>query len=288
MSETVLTGLDGSNPLGFFAALGVLRALKESGQDRMRWVYQGSWHPALPLEREDLMTSCVEGLSLLGASPAMGLEYSRKKVERDLKPPPAVARQYLLDMRVEGGLAAELAAAFLSDVAVDNNGFAKPTALHFTAGQQRFLDMAGSVLQACTPEQLPAVLFDPWRRDSIAPRFEWDATLARLFAYRATDPSKDKKLSVPGANALALLGLSLLPSMPVGTRLRTTGVSGGWKSGAFGWCLWERSLSADSARALLSLPAKKRPAGVAVAFSSQISRTDQGGYGSFSPAQILL
>ena len=48
MNEVVLTGLDGANPLGLFAALGVVEVLAERGVPaRLRWRDDGVWRPIL-------------------------------------------------------------------------------------------------------------------------------------------------------------------------------------------------------------------------------------------------
>jgi hypothetical protein len=48
MTEHRLVGLDGSNPLAFFAALGVLQALADAGVTaNLRWELQGRWRPFL-------------------------------------------------------------------------------------------------------------------------------------------------------------------------------------------------------------------------------------------------
>lgn len=56
-----LAGLDGTNPLGFLATLGVLVTLRRRGEDnvRCRWVRRHTWLPAL----EQVSTSSKEGLA---------------------------------------------------------------------------------------------------------------------------------------------------------------------------------------------------------------------------------
>lgn len=63
-----LTGLDGSNPLGFLAALGVVAVLDACGAHRARltWSCAGSWHPVVKFDemisREDLSSLLFAGL----------------------------------------------------------------------------------------------------------------------------------------------------------------------------------------------------------------------------------
>ena len=224
----------------------------------------------------------------------MGLEYSGK---RDLKPLPALYRQYLKTLSETSGphdrLAVDWAASFATDVATDNNGNTKPTALHFTAGQQQFLQMVGDLVTGVTERDLREAVEGPWQYARALPVMGWDATSSRDYALRASDPSTDKKLGVPGADWLAVRGLVFLPAVPVGTRIRTTGCDGGWKTGRFRWPIWTVPLGPDIVRSLVSLQVDEMSTidrtaiGVDTVFSAGIKRSDQGGYGSFEPATVL-
>ncbi len=131
--------------------------------------------------------------------------------------------------------------ATLTDVAVDGTGSAKPFALHFTAGQQRFLTVALELLDGSDLERRPssskrpvdaddirAAIFGPWPSDRELKVFSWSPTQDRAYALRAVDPSDDKKLGNPGADWLALRGIAMLSSAPVGTQIHTGGVLGSW------------------------------------------------------------
>ena len=299
MSRILLPGLDGANPLGFFAALGVLEALSDQGvAATLSWVDEGVWHPVVDGLAHDELSRVVDLLErdriACGMEPALRLEYEGR---RDLKPPPAVYRVYLKELVLaahpERRRGVDWGLAFATDVAVDNNGRTKPTALHFTAGQQQFLGMVRALIQGLTREDLIEALTGPWTHSRQLPVMGWDATLSRDYALRASDPSTDKKLGVPGADWLAVRGLLCLPTAPVGTRIITTGCVGGWKTGRFRWGLWATPLARDAVRSLLRLDLEDMPApervarGVAVVFSCGIRRSDQGGYGSFEPASVV-
>ena len=297
MPDVILSGLDGSNPLGFLAAAGVLAAVSQSPRARMTWRYNGVWHPVIDSEHADLDAL----MSYLDADrrecltdQALQLTYDGK---RDLKPPPGEFRGYLIDLLASAEPTArrsiDWAAAFGTDVAVDNKGNTKPTALHFTAGQQQFLQMVAELSQQVGPDDLREALAGPWRYARPLPVMGWDATSSRDYALRGSDPSTDKKLGVPGADWLAVRGLTFLPCMPKGRRVATTACRGGWKDGVFTWPLWDGSLSARTVRSLLGfdvqgLSADERQSrGVVAVFSSAIKRSDQGGYGSFAPAATV-
>lgn len=298
-----LTALDGSNPLGFLAALGTLTVLHDRGLDtaRLAWREEGTWCPLVyGLDSvEQLVDHVMADLETWGEEPALGLTYpdkSGKKTEQDLKPPPERFASYLNEMRALGGRSAELASAFATDVAVDNNGATKPTSLHFTAGQQRFLTMVHELHDAVQREDIEEALEGPWRYARDLPVMGWDATTARLYALRASDPSKDKKLGVPGADWLAFIGLRLLPVVPRGTSVFTTGVVGRWKTSDFSWPLWTVPLTRPVVASLLQQvrhlgdKTSRHPLrawGVESVLSSRILRTDQGGYGSFAPSRVV-
>ncbi len=99
---------------------------------------------------------------------------------------------------------------------MDNNGNTKPTAFHFTAGQQTFLDMVDELRTGITAAHLREALDGPWLNRSQLPSLTWDSSVARLYALRAGNPSKEKRGSVPGANWLAVIGLSYFPVVVLG------------------------------------------------------------------------
>ena len=299
MSAVVLTGLDGANPLAFLAALGVVEALASptAAPVALSWRDEGSWRPVVT-GMDGGMDALVEhvhaDLTSCAADPALNLQYEGK---RDIKPPPALFRSYLASLVADATpiarRAVDWAGAFASDVVVDNNGNTKPTALHFTAGQQQFLKMAIELATQVTRHDVENALVGPWRYDRPLPVMGWDSTMARDYALRASNPSNDKKLGVPGADWLALRGLVCLPVAPVGRRVRTAGCIGGWKNGRFRWGLWRVPLEREVIRSTMrldleGLAAPEREArGIGAVFSCGIRRSDQGGYGSFEPAAIV-
>jgi hypothetical protein len=299
VNEYPLTGLDGSNPLAFLAALGVLRVLTDRGHAaRLRWVLAGRWAPVLAaeLDREALLDLLDDDRRAWAREPALQLSYSKEGgpgETRDLKPRPADGRAWLEGLLASGS-PRSLAQAFFTETAQDNNGNTKPTALHFTAGQQQFLAMALDLQADLLREDLEEALYGPWRYVRELPVFGWDATAARDYALRASNPSTDKKTGVPGADWLALMGLAFLPVSPVGDRVRTPGCSGGWKDGSFRWPLWTVPVSAPTVRSLLSLRGleemdepERRARGIGAVYRSEIRRSDQGGYGSFRPGRVV-
>ncbi len=230
---------------------------------------------------------------------------AKGKFARDLKPQPSAMRTFLEGLAGRASddhpvakllllrRALDTAAAYGSEIVQDNNGNTKPTSLHFAAGQQQFMKAVSDLQAGVTADDLHEALAGPWQRESTLPNLGWDATNARSYALRATNPSGDKKTTIAGADWLAFIGLGALPSFPQGARLATTGVQGGWKDSTFTWVLWSRpttwrvvtSLVRTVTPTRMSTVARRARSIVAV-FAAGISRSDQGGYGSFAPAEM--
>jgi hypothetical protein len=142
-------------------------------------------------------------------------------------------------------------------------------------------------------EDVREALFGPWRYQRELPVLRWDSTSSRDYALRATDPSDDKPTGVPGADWLAFRGLSFMRVVPRGSKIFTTGCFGEWKTGGMRWPLWTVPLGRATVQTVLllkdleQLPAPERKArGIGVVFEAKIRRSEQGGYGNFSPAAV--
>ncbi|NUN15626.1 MAG: hypothetical protein HUU55_18535 [Myxococcales bacterium] len=308
MPDLTLTGLDGSNPLGFMAAVGLVRILDDHAKSqniarpRIRWVNQGRYYPVLSSVHDlDAVHNIVLDDVATWDSTTVGFAYTKdgqrvddpesKGAIWDLKPPPALLVEELKTIQ-KNGRKAMFAAAFSSDVVTDGAGKnIKPTAFHFTAGQQQFLRMVDELRGGITRDDLEEALLGPWRGESRLPSLSWDASAARMYALRAKNPSDEKRGSTPGADWLAFQALPMFPSFPRGDRLLTTGLSGAWKKAAFVWPLWSPAAGRDSIQQVVAWPklakmnkSSRDALGITVVFESTTTRSDQGGYGSFNPA----
>ncbi len=306
MTDIALTGLDGSNPLAFIAALGVLVAIDErretSRRPRLAWRRLDGWRPVLTTEHRDV-DAVVATLDAdrqdLVAEPALHFSYAKgTKTVADVKARPEALRDTLVEW-VKASTPGtrrtlDWFTSFACEGAVDNNGAVKPTALHFTAGNQQFLKFACELVSKTTPAHLRSAIVGPWMYDSKLPVMGWDNTETRDYALRATNPSNDKKLGNPGADWLALRGLRMMPVAARSTRTRTPGVRGGWKSGRWVWPLWDVPLGCDGAASVVCADglhrldsASRARRGIVAVFETRILRSDQGGNGSVTPAQAV-
>jgi hypothetical protein len=302
MNEVPLPALEGTNPLGFLAALGVLDAISATRPvAALRWT-------------DDLVPhAVVSGVPDLGElfdildkdragwtdSSVLSFRADREPLP-DAKPGGSDLRRWFEFVADDGRRSdADHLCAIVAEDAYDNNGKAKPTHLHFTAGQQKFLSMVRELAQRLDRHRLKEAIEGPWRYDSRLPSLSWDSRGERVYAVRATNPSNDKRLGVPGADWLAFRGLTFYPVMrTLSGSLRTTACDPEWKSSAYRWPLWTvpatrnviRSLVADPS--LVAKDASLSPAalaarGISSVRQSKIRRSDQGGYGSFSAAETL-
>ena len=301
MNGTYLRGLEGTNPLGFFAALGVQVAFaSEEEQPRLWWSADVVPHAVV----DDAFTSARIASRALqafevwkncaAANPRLA-DGSKMPKGDELKLRPGNIRVYL-DQAARCNWSGRLAAALVTEGSLDNQKVAKPSDFYFTAGQQKFLDTARKVLNAVDREDVKEGLEGPWRYENETPSLGWDVTDDRVYALRANNPSPEKKLTNPGPEALALLGLSMYPVFAGRGRTDTQGCSGSWKAGWYSWPLWRRPASPHAVRSLLA-HAYDHPAAshrdrwyrawsVSTILRSPIRRTDQGGYGTFGPPEV--
>ena len=301
MNGTHLPGLQGTNPLGFLAALGVQVAFQtEEDQPRLWWSDDITPHAvvdeAFTIAR--IVDRALESFERWMSSPAANPrreDGSKMPKGDELKLKPEDIRAYL--RRTAGcALSGGLAAALVAEGSLDNQGVAKPTDFYFTAGQQRFLDTARKIMNAAVHAQVLTALEGPWLYESDVPSLGWDVSDDRVYALRANNPSPEKKLTNPGAEAMALLGLSLYPVFAGRSRTDTQGCTGSWKAGWYSWPLWGRPATPRAVKSLLA-HAYAHPAasnrdrwyrawGVSEILRSPIRRTDQGGYGTFGPPEV--
>ena len=302
MNGTHLTGLEGTNPLAFLAALGIQVAFEnEEEQLRLRW--SGDITPHAVVD-EEFTVSRISDQALktlacwkesFAANPRCPDGSTMQKGD-ELKLVPGDIRDYLRQA-CERDSARDLASALVAEGSLDNKGVAKPSDFYFTAGQQKFLDTARKILSGAMRDDLIDGLAGPWIYRSALPSLGWDVTDDRVYALRANDPSPEKKLTNPGPEALAILGLSLYPVFARSDRTLTQGCSGSWKAGHYSWPLWSKPAGSHAVKSLLA-HAYDHPAasnrdrwycswGVSAILRSPIRRSGQGGYGTFGPPEIV-
>lgn len=307
--EIELPALDGTNPLGFLAALGVLDVLHRAGREpTMRWTADLVSVPVFRgVTDEDELVELVD-VDRVRWQNSVVLRGPAGDQLDDVKPLRETHRKWagevvgtLDDTRAD----ADLFCALLSEYAVDGKGNGKPTHLHFTAGQQKFLVMVRELANRVDVERIREAIFGPWREDSPLPTLSWSSQGERIYALRAVNPSGEKRLGVPGADWLAFLGLVFFPTRAVTGNygqpgsLKTSGCDRSWKRSALRWPLWTVPLERDTIWSLVGdsevvgkdrrlAPDELRARGVLQVMQAPIRRSEQGGYGSFGGASVLV
>lgn len=322
-----LTGLEGTNPLGFFASLGLLDVVtrqRDPAAPMPRLWWTDEIDPQARLEGvgaiDELVDLVIRDREQWFGSPVLeprigGALQDDVKLST-LRGVPDDSGDDRSDLRIwieqvyrDGGEAdrALLHALVAEGASMETSPAAKPSHFHFTAGQQKFLQMIRELRDGITADDVSEALIGPWRYASRLPVMGWDTSRGeRVYALRGHNPSGDKKQGVPAADWLAVLGLRFFPvatrSVRGRAQLVTTGCSRSWKHGTFTWPLWgagsdptRRGLSAPTVQSLVADPSlvgmrqrQLEMLGVIRVLHAPITRSDQGGYGSFGPASDLL
>jgi hypothetical protein len=268
MTRTLLKGLNGSNPLGFMASVGLLRLLEVQGNHaRLGFNEDGGLHawiecnPAL----DDLPgTVTRDAEAAAGPQPwRLGYEKQEKKgikVVADLKAPPEQFRVFLtsaIDEWLTGRAEqSNYAAAYGTDVAVDGNGNTKPTAFHFTAANQQFLGAVEESRGKITRDWVEESLDDRDGKTKPGSNLRWDPDAERSRALMGVNPNDDGTAVNAPLEWLAFRGLPAFPCVPVGSRILTCGVTGHRQDEfRFHWPLWSCGASYATVRSLLLLTA---------------------------------
>ena len=302
MSGTHLEGLEGTNPLGFLAALGIQVAFENDCQQPRLWWSQDITPHAVVDEDftfNRIIDRALETITYWKDSFALNprrRDGSTMPKGDELKLSRGDIRAYI-EQAVKGEPAGKLATALVAEGSLDKKGVAKPSGLYFTAGQMKFLDMTRRIFDGTDYEDLKAGLAGPWPYESKLPSLGWDVVDDRVYALRANDPGPEKKLTNPGPEALAILGMSLHPVFAGREGTLTQGFSGSWKHGHYSWPLWQKpagpfglkSLLAhayDNAKSSLHLD-WYRSWGVFTILRSPVRRSGQGGYGTFGPSEVV-
>lgn len=306
----LLNGLDGSNPLGFLAAVGVLQVVSDSNKTtRMRWVFaQDGWRPlftgcdnsqdelcmALHTSLSEASTAIFEiGKLQQGSRQSNKFPFAAIRFADALKS--ASVRTHAEDRRE-----VDLLAAFGMEVHPDKQGAFQCTSFKMVrsgdANSQGMLFYAKALREGLDCRMLERTLFNAWDYTDKSYSLRWDPMEDQRYALRWRDPSKSDATDGPGtmiaANCLAVEALRCFPVMPVGVRARTTGFHDVQRRTTLVWPIWTAPLSVETIRSLLSLPEfdktpLDRPAlamrGVDEIYSAPLVRPNQY-YINFAPA----
>lgn len=299
MKPIIFKGIDGTNPLGFLAAVGLLRlASRASGSARLGFLSDGSFHPFFTGFEGDIAELVFLDAKSGKGPQAWSLEYEKRekkgtKLVADLKAPPAIFARFLatcVDHWIEGrSEAAAYAAAFGTSVAVDGKGNTKPTAFHFTAANQQFLGTLEEIRKSVTSDWVKSSIFSGQTLRS-GRNLRFDPGAERNWALMSNNPNDDGTSVNAPLEWLAFRGLPLFPTFPHGDRVITTAVTGRGDDMALSWPLWSLPITLATVRSVLQMrwtkASKEREMrGIFAVCTSAIRRSSQG-FGNFGPAKV--
>jgi hypothetical protein len=297
-----LNGLDGSNPLGFLASLGLLRVIPGA---KLGFCEDGSYRAfvdGIGMSESDLATFITaDAEAAANECSPWRFTYTKSASKKqgpqkvaDLKPPPDEFKKFLVTC-IEAWLngndeAAAYAAAYATDIAVDGKGNTKPTAFHFTAANQTFLGAVESIRSSLMQEWVETSLFKG-HSERKGSNLRWNPGAERNWALMSNNPNDDGTRVDAPLEWLAFRGLPLLPSFPRGSRIITTGIVGRGDDMTFTWPLWSTPASLPTTQSALKIDwtesARERARrGIFAICSSTIRRTSQG-FGNFGPSSVV-
>lgn len=305
-SEIVLTGLDGSNPLAFLAALGTLATLDrviDTDKPRMDWVLDaGAWRPRLYSDiqtNEQLIERLAAGL-LDSYAATKQVWQANKKLPFPTTDFHSLCGQLATATHSNNRFAANLVAAFGVDVLSNEKGEFLDTSLRMVrsgdSGGSGMSAYAAWIIENTTSDHLRQVI-DTRASFDEGTSLRWDPAEHRTRALQWGDPSKEKVLSCRGLNRLALEALPLFPTVPVRAQAATVSFAEmpGLQGEAFSWPIWTNPLPLSVVRSLLALAILRDPIpsaqlltaqGIKVVFRS-VRFASSKYYSNFTPAQSV-
>jgi len=303
MTRLQLPGLDGSNPLGFMAALGLLRVLsRETPSARLGFLDDGSCQAFIEGHANEVVDSVVRDAEQAASSSLWLLSYEKlekkgSKTVADLKAPPKEFEKFLRD-RIEHWRrgdreGAAYAAAYGTSLARDGKDNTKPTAFHFTAANQEFLKAVEESRRSVESEWVRQSLMEG-HASRPGSNLRWDPAAERNWALMANNPNDEGTSVDAPLEWLAFRGLPLFPCFPenagIRARVVTTAITRRRDETRFEWPLWSVPTSLHTTASLVRLDWSKlradaRARGVFAVCRSELRRTTQG-FGNFSPAVV--
>ncbi len=322
--ELLVRGVDGTTPLGFLAALGLLQVLNDSRtpeQDApcLYWKLLDAWRPVLRgvTSLESVARLIFDDRTRWAGSSILGFRYVKQekqgpKAVGGLKAPLGVVRAWTRSLRDEKDEAslAYGSALFCQDVtepsdrsageeahralgiAMDNEVPTSATVersfLDLTARNAQFLEQVEVIRDYITLERIVRAL-DTGEVDYDAPRtLDWDPASDTPGAIY----TGFRRGYLPVHEWLGFRALSLFPLAGSGSRVRMTACTGRRLDGEFSWPLWERPASIHAIRALLGYPQlsqldsdQRRAFGVAELLSAGLTKKADGYSGTFAPGR---
>ncbi len=255
----LLRGLDGTNPLGFLAAVGAFRLLAVANSDiRMAWqVSDGTWRPTVigvDMAIADIgseLQVCLGKLDKGVWSIDKKLPFSASRLRQE-------ARGARSSASIRNRERADAVASLGVEFCCDDKGDFDDTAFRMVrAGDstgQGLLAYGKRILESTTAQQLQRAVMEEWHYDDDQCALRLDPAENRGYALQWLDPSKAGATSVKGGNCLALVAMPMFPTAPVKGAAETMGFGlKESKKSSFTWPIWQPAITISTLQSLLGL-----------------------------------
>lgn len=270
----ILNGLDGSNPLGFLAAVGAAVALhKIQPEIRIGWrLTAEGWRPILSgcgNTEDDFLCHLMDALE---NAPLTVFDID-KRMPCEAEKLFSALREAKHRSSMENRRDVDFLSAFGTELYPNKNGSYQDTKFRMVrtgdnAGQGLPV-YAKNIRQEASKEHIQRAVFHSWDYQDKGSNFRWDPMEDRRHALTWRNPSKatpeDGAGTMLGANSLAIEALQMFPAMLDGQNLKTTGFKEKTRRQVFFvWPIWTPQINLDTLRSVLALHQVK---------SNQISRS---------------
>ncbi len=259
----LLNGLDGSNPLGFLAAVGTAVVLHDTFPEIcLGWKLTGEgWRPLIEGCGEDKEDFLKELLAALQNAPMTVFD-----IDDQLPFDASKFSNALQKEQHHSSIKKRRDADFLSGFGIDLHPDEKNYFQDSSFRMVRRGDSAGHGLPFYVKEIrkktdldcIRRTVFHSWDYQDKDYSLRWDPIEDQRYALRWKDPSKSGLDDGPGtmlaANSLAVEALRIFPSVLVGNKVQTTGFQRiGRREVYFVWPVWTPMVRMDTLRSLLAL-----------------------------------
>lgn len=259
----LLPGLDGTNPLGFLAALGVLSCVSQIHGKfavRMGWVTaNATWVPHILFEnkvcfKEAHLLDELEQFLVRDRSLHPADLYEKLQIQSNCS-----KRQFFQNVLNHANLQNRKTVDFLSAIASDITPDDAICQIQ-TTRRDYHLGNIDSILSQSNREHLRRSLFQTWDYSDPLDNqsLHLDPTEDRRHAYQwnrpSGDPNKKRFGGMLGANRLAIEAISMFTSFPCAEKLATLGFRGVRSDDTFWtWPIWKPPIQIEMIRSILGI-----------------------------------
>ncbi|MCF8146203.1 MAG: hypothetical protein K9N21_20030 [Deltaproteobacteria bacterium] len=268
-----LPGMSAASPIGFLAALGMLRVLARDCQLDVRLAWRDGHAVVDGIDPDTAISEITHNMAGRSQSPEFTWTDSLRGV------PPESYRNACAEMR-EDQRALGFMAGWATD-AIVRQGSVVVTRLDMTSGQQKLLRDLRGLAERVTPDHFHCALLGGAYENQTS--FGLDPIAVRSHAHEPKAPTKTAPPGKPGLIWLAFEAIPLHPVVPVAANIAKTT---GWRrhpEAAYVWPIWEAFLSLQEVILLRALPVDRLPyrPGMTEVWSSRYGSS--GKYGMLLP-----